>query len=185
MAVHSSPEGKFEAQCAVVLNRTYQAVDEQGYRAEFCATEDLDNDGVLSPAEDAFWPNGRIDTNVAKVRWPFNSDVDSPRIKEGGYILDASHGYWYQIKKIEKVNDEAQQRVDGDQSGATADTLNSTGDYVRTIMTLNDQVKVSTGSLANGVDAYTNYMTAGGFDCQAVLLPGVIHVFSMTPESPQ
>ncbi|MFO1008389.1 MAG: hypothetical protein U0929_20695 [Planctomycetaceae bacterium] len=185
MAVHSSPQGKFEAQCAVVLNRTFQAADEQGYRAEFCVSEDLDNDGVLSAAEDSFWPNGRIDTNVAKIRWPYNPDVDSPRIREGGYILDASHGYWYQVKKVEKVDDEAMPRVDGNQSGATADVLKPDGDYVRVIVSLNDQVKVGTGDTSNGATAFTNYKTAGGFDCQAVILPGVIHVFSMTPESPQ
>lgn len=167
MAVHSSPQGKFEAQCAVVLNRTYQVADEQGYRAEFMQQFDLDGDGSI----------GTNETNIAKVRWPFNADADAPRIKEGGYIFDASYGYWYQIKKIEKINGEAQQLVEED------DDLYASGDkYVRTIVTLNDQVKVSSGT--NFTD-YQIEIGASKFDCHAVLLPGVIHVFSMTPESPQ
>lgn len=163
MAVHSSPQGKFEAQCAVVLNRTFQAADEQGYRAEFMQQFDLDGDGNI----------GTNETNLAKVRWPYSADIDAPRLREGGYIFDASYGYWYQIKKIEKVNDEAQQRVDA------SDNLDSNGAYVRSILTLNDQVKVSSGT------SFTDYQIGGGIDCQAVILPGVIHVFSMTPESPQ
>ena len=166
MAVHSSPEGKFEAQCAVVLNRTFQAADEQGYRAEFMQQFDLDGDGTI----------GANETNLAKVRWPYSVDIDAPRIKEGGYIFDASYGYWYQIKKIEKINNEARQRVDA------SDTLDSAGDYERTIVTLNDQVKVSSGS---SFSDYQLEIGASKYDCQAVILPGVIRVFSMTPERPQ
>ena len=158
MAVHSGPRGEFNAQCAIVFNRSFETVDEQGYRAEFCVTED---------AGDTMWANGRPDTNIAKVRWLYDPDTDPPKIKEGGYIFDASHGYWYKIQKIE-VNAE---RV------TAADAPNTTGTYVRTIMTLSDQVQVNSGTVFN------DYLVNGTNDCQAVLMPGVVHVF--TPETPQ
>ena len=179
MAVHSGPRGEYNAQCAVVFNRSFETVDEQGYRAEFCVTEDLNNDGdALDPGEDAMLPNGRPDpdTNLAKVRWPYDPDTDPPRIKEGGYIFDASFGYWYKIQKIEKINDEEQQRVDG------ADALDPAGAFVRTILTLSDQVQVSTRTAGNA-NPFTDYQINGTVDCQAVLMPGVVHVF--TPEPPQ
>ena len=158
MAVHSGPRGEFNAQCAIVFNRSFETVDEQGYRAEFCVTEG---------AGDTMWDNDRDDTNIAKVRWPYDPDTDPPKIKEGGYIFDASHGYWYKIQKIEV----SEERVNA------ADTPNTAGAFVRTIMTLSDQVQVSTGPVFN------NYLVNGTNDCQAVLMPGVVHVF--TPETPQ
>ncbi len=176
MSVHSGPRGEFDAQCAVVFNRSFETLDEQGYRAEFCRTEDLNGNGAIDPGEDAMLPNGRLDTNIAKVRWPYDPNADAPRIKEGGYIFDASLGYWYKIQKIEKINDEEQQRVDG------ADALDPAGAFVRTILTLSDQVKLNTGS-SSDVAPFTDYRTNGTIDCQAVLLPGVIHVF--TPDLPQ
>ncbi len=183
MSVHSGPRGEFDAQCAVVFNRSFETIDEQGYRAEFCRTEDLDGDGAIDAGEDAMLPNGRLDTNIAKVRWLYDPNADAPRIKEGGYIFDASFGYWYKIQKIEKINDEEQQRVDA------ADALDSAGAYVRTIMTLSDQVKVSSSNVAPTLTTYfTDYgvydpATTLLYDCQAVLMPGVIHVF--TPDLPQ
>ena len=167
MAVHSGPRGEYNAQCAIVFNRSFETVDEQGYRAEFCVTEG---------AGDTMWTNGRDDTNIAKVRWLYDPNTDPPKIKEGGYIFDASHGYWYKIQKIEVD----QERVDGNTAGTVIDTPNSTGTYVRTIMTLSDQVQVSTGPVFN------NYLidpAHGTADCQAVLMPGVVHVF--IPEPPQ
>ena len=178
MSVHSGPRGEFDAQCAVVFNRSFETLDEQGYRAEFCRTEDLDGDGAIDAGEDEMLPNGRLDTNIAKVRWPYDPNADPPRIKEGGYIFDASFGYWYKIQKIE-VNEE---RVD------IADVPNAAGAYVRTIMTLSDQVKVSTNAVTAGTSYFSDYgvydpNTTTLYDCQAVLLPGVIHVF--TPDLPQ
>lgn len=166
MSVHSGPRGEFDAQCAVVFNRSFETLDEQGYRAEFCRTEDLNGDGVIDPGEDTMLPNGRLDTNIAKVRWPDNPNEDPPRIKEGGYIFDASFGYWYKIQKIE---------VDAEEVDINDSTV-GTG-YRRTIMTLGDQVRVSSGTIFN------DYLADGTNDCQAVLLPGVIHVF--TPDLPQ
>ena len=162
MSVHSGPRGEFDGQCAVVFNRSFETIDEQGYRAEFCQTED---------AGDTMWANGRVDTNIAKVRWPYDPNADAPRIKEGGYIFDASFGYWYKIQKIE-VNEE---RVNA------ADIPTAAGAFVRTIMSLSDPVKISTGFVFNDylVDGTIN----GTIDSQAVLLPGVIHVF--TPDLPQ
>ena len=137
-------------------------------------TDDLNNDGdALDAGEDTMWDNDRVDTNIAKVRWPYDPNTDPPKIKEGGYIFDASHGYWYKIQKIE-VDAE---RVDGNVAGTVIDTPNTAGTYVRTIMTLSDQVQVSTGPVFN------NYLVNGTNDCQAVLMPGVVHVF--TPETPQ
>jgi len=171
MAVHATAAGRFTGQCAVVLNRSFEAVDEQGYRAEFCATES---------AADDMWANGRVDTNVAKIRWLYNPDVDPPKIKEGGFIFDASHGYWYQIKKVEKVNGEEQQRV------KSGDVLDPAGGYLRTIVTLNDAVKADSGPVFDDYQTFSAVNAANPqVDCQAVLLPGVMHVFSMTPESPQ
>ncbi len=176
MSVHSGPRGEFDAQCAVVFNRSFETIDEQGYRAEFCRSEDLDGDGAIDAGEDTMLPNGRLDTNIAKVRWPYNVDADPPRIKEGGYIFDASLGYWYKIQKIEKINDEEQQRVNA------TDALAPAGAFVRTILTLSEQVKLNTGSSADAAP-FTDYLIDGTNDCQAVLLPGVIHVF--TPDLPQ
>jgi len=164
MAVHSGPRGQYEAQCAVVLNRTFESLDEQGYRAEFCQTEtgDANGDGdLLDPGEDDLWVNGRIDTNTAKVRWIYDVNTDSPRIKEGGYIFDASHGFWYQIQKVE-VKEE---RVDA------TDTPLAAGSYVRSILKLSDPVHASTGI------SFTDYLVDGTNDAQAVLIPGIIHVF--------
>lgn len=172
MAVHAGPHGEFEAQCAVVFNRTFETLDEQGYRAEFCQSEDLNNDGdVADTGEDTLWPNGRNDLNMAKVRWLYNADSESPRIKEGGYICDASHGFWYQIQKIE-VNEE---RVNAN------DALNPTGPYARSILKLSDPVSVSTGNSSNA-GAFSDYLLNDDTnDCQAVIIPGVIHVFSFVP----
>lgn len=156
MAVHSGPRGEFNAQCAIVFNRSFETADEQGYRAEFCMTED---------AAGTMWANGRVDTNIAKVRWLYDPNTDPPRIKEGGYIFDASFGYWYKIQKIE-VNAE---RVNA------ADAPAAAGAYVRTIMTLGDQVQVNSGTVFN------DYLVNGTNDCQAVLMPGVVHVFTAEP----
>lgn len=158
ISVHSGPRGEFDAQCAVVFNRSFETLDEQGYRAEFCRTEDPGG---------TMWANGRVDSNIAKVRWLYDPNTDAPRIKEGGYIFDASFGYWYKIQKIE---------VDEERVNA-ADVPNAAGAYVRTIMTLGDQVRVNSGTVFN------DYLVDGTNDCQAVLLPGVIHVF--TPDLPQ
>jgi len=166
MAVHSGPRGQYEAQCAVVLNRTFESLDEQGYRAEFCQTEDLNGSGALDGSEDQLWVNGRIDTNTAKVRWIYDVNTDSPRIKEGGYIFDASHAFWYQIQKVE-VKEE---RVNAD------DSLNPSGLYVRSILKLSDPVQATTGSTLNS-DPFTDYLVDGTNDAQAVLIPGIIHVF--------
>ena len=170
MAVHSGPRGEFNAQCAIVFNRSFETVDEQGYRAEFCVTED---------AGDTMWANGRPDTNIAKVRWLYDPDTDPPKIKEGGYIFDASHGYWYKIQKIE-VDQERFNIVIN--AGIVSETPSTTGTYVRTIMTLSDEVKVSSSTTGN-VNPFTDYLVNGTNDCQAVLMPGVVHVF--TPETPQ
>jgi type II secretory pathway pseudopilin PulG len=166
MAVHSGPRGEFNAQCAIVFNRTFETVDEQGYRAEFCMSEDLDGDGAIDAGEDDMLPNGRLDTNIAKVRWIDDPDTDPPKIKEGGYIFDASFGYWYKIQKIE---------VDAEVVDDT-DSTTGTG-FRRTIMTLSDQVQVNSGTV------FDDYLVNGTNDCQAVLMPGVVHVF--TPETPQ
>ncbi len=155
MAVHSGPRGEYNAQCAVVFNRSFETLDEQGYRAEFCVTEG---------AGDTMWANGRVDTNIAKVRWIDDPNTDPPKIKEGGYIFDASFGYWYKIQKIE---------VDAEIVDAT-DSTTGTG-FRRTIMTLSDQVQVSTGTVFN------DYLVNGTADCQAVLMPGVVHVFTAEP----
>ncbi|RLS37436.1 MAG: hypothetical protein DWH81_11150 [Planctomycetota bacterium] len=173
MAVHSSPRGEFEAQCAIVFNRTFQTLDEQGYRAEFCQTEDLNNDGdVADPGEDTLWPNGRNDVNMAKVRWPYNADSESPRLKEGGFIFDASHGYWYQIQKIE-VNEE---RFD-----PNTHLPDVNGSHARSIVRLGDAVNVPTGKLGDP-DAFRDYLLDDiTNDCQAVIIPGVIHVFPFAP----
>ncbi len=173
MSVHSGPRGEFNAECAIVFNRSFETLDEQGYRAEFCVTEDLNGNGAIDAGEDAMLPNGRLDSNIAKVRWPYDPNTDPPRIREGSYIFDASFGYWYKIQKIE-VNEE---RVDGtDMPDAAA------GAYVRTIMTLSDQVKVSSRTTGNA-NPFTDYQINGTVDAQAVLMPGVVHVF--TPETPQ
>lgn len=177
MSVHSGPRGEYNAQCAIVFNRSFETLDEQGYRAEFCVTEDLNNNGVIDAGEDTMFPNGRLDTNIAKVRWPDNPNIDPPRIKEGGYLFDASYGYWYKIQKIE---------VDAEVVNAS-DSTTGTG-YRRTIMTLSDQVKVSSSAVSGGTAYFTDYgvyspATATLLDTQAVLMPGVVHVF--TPEIPQ
>ena len=180
MSVHSGPRGEFNAECAVVFNRSFETVDEQGYRAEFAQTEDLDGDGTLDPGEDDMWPNGRIDSNIAKVRWPYDPNSDPPRIKEGGYIFDANYGYWYQIQKIPK--DVEKQRVDA------ADMPDPNGAFVRTIMSLGSQVNFGTGAVSAGTAYFTDYLVnANGtdIDAQAVLMPGVVHVFTETPESPR
>lgn len=177
MAIHADPRGRFEAQCAVVLNRSFEALDEQGYRAEFCQSEiDLNGDGDFADAgEDDFWANGRVDTNMAKVRWPYNPDVDSPRLREGGYIFDAAYGYWYQIQKIEPLDgDQTEQRVDA------SDTPNTSGAYVRSILRLSNAVEASTGAIGQAAP-FSDYLANGTHDGRAVIIPGVIHTFPVTP----
>lgn len=151
MAVHSGPHGEFEAQCAVVFNRTFETLDEQGYRAEFWST---------------------ANSNMAKVRWPYNADSESPHIREGGYICDASHGYWYQIQKIE----ENEKLIDRD-----TDTPDPLGTYARSILRLSDPVVVATGDPSNPSTLSDYLLNDGTNDCQAVIIPGVIHVFSFAP----
>lgn len=165
MAVQQGPRGEVEAQAAVVFNRSFEQQDERGYRAEFCASEDTNGDGVLDPGEDDMWPNGRIDTNMAKVMWPV--DADAPRFKEGAYILDASSAIWYQIAKVE---------VD-----AEAININDTpgaGGYRRTILRLNSPVTSSTGTIFSDY-LLTDPAGVGGAEyySSAVLMPGVVHVF--------
>ena len=165
MVVRASPGGEYRAQCAVVFNRTFELLDEQGYRSEFCITEDVNEDGVLDPGEDTMWSNNRIDSHVAKLRWNYSADFDGPRVKEGGFIFDASFGYWYRIQKVEVD----QERVDA------SDSPVDTGGYVRSIVKLSDPVQAS-----SGVD-FTDYLVDGTNDAQAVVIPGVIHVFSVAP----
>ncbi len=83
MAVRLGPEGELEAQAAVVFNRTFEFEDEQGYEAEFCTSEDTNLNNTLDANEDDMWPNGRLDTNLAKIRWLYNrlSPVPAPRSK--------------------------------------------------------------------------------------------------------
>ena len=169
MAVHASPRGEFTAQCAVVINRTFESLDEQGYRAEFCKTEDFDGDDALDANEDTLWQNGRIDTNMAKVRWL--AGAESPQIKEGGFIFDASHCYWYQIQKIE-VNE---------QLVTASDVPDTGGTYVRSVLRLSDPVNVSTG-ISGDVNAFSDYLLSNDTnDCVAVIIPGVFHVFIPDP----
>jgi hypothetical protein len=171
MAVQQGPRGELEAQAAVVFNRSFEQQDEQGYRAEFCASEDTNGDSVLlidpDPLlnEDDLWPNGRIDMNMAKVMWP--SGAEAPRFKEGGYILDASSAIWYQIAKVEV---EAEAIDASDTPGA--------GGYLRTILRLNSPVTSSTGTIFSDY-LLTDPAGVGGaaYYSSAVLMPGVVHVF--------
>lgn len=165
MVVHAGPGGEYHAQCAVVFNRTFELLDEQGFRAEFCITEDLNHNGVLDSGEDSMWLNNQIDTHVAKLRWSYSDDIDGPRLKEGGFIFDASFGYWYRIQKIEVD----EQRVNAD------DSLSDSGAFVRSILKLSDPVQASTGV------EFSDYLVDGTNDAQAVVIPGVIHVFSVAP----
>lgn len=168
MAVQQGPRGEVEAQAAVVFNRSFEQQDERGYRAEFCASEDTNGDSVLDPGEDDLWPNGRIDTNMAKVMWPNN--VEAPRFKEGAYILDASNAIWYQIAKVE---------VKAEPIDDTDDTT-GTG-YLRAILRLSSPVTSSTGTIFSDY-LLTDPAGVGGAEyySSAVLMPGVVHVFPIT-----
>lgn len=179
MAVQLGPEGQLEAQAAVVFNRSFEIEDEQGYEAEFCASEDTDLSGDLTNVnminEDTMWPNGRIDINMAKIRWP--ATADGPKVKEGSYILDANHVRWYQISKIVKINDQERVRVDAN------DNPSATGTYIRMLMQLDSPVE-DPGTLVIPPNTFrnANFSDYRLFDTQdfagsAVLIPGVVHVF--------
>lgn len=171
MAVQMGPRGQLEAQVAIVFNRTFEFQDERGIRAEFCPSEDTNGNDVLDPGEDDMWVNGRLDRNLAKIMWPVGADA--PRYKEGSYILDASHGVWYQITKV---------LVDSETIDAN-DSTAGTG-YLRTILQLGTEVKYTTGD--NFAD-YLLFNTAlspnnNPYYSSAVLMPGVVHVFPIVPE---
>lgn len=190
MAVRLGPEGELEAQAAVVFNRTFEIEDEQGYEAEFCTSEDTNLNNTLDANEDDMWPNGRLDTNLAKIRWLYNplEPGAGPKVKEGSYILDASHAAWYQISKIIKFNDLERVRVNAN------DTINPNGPYVRMVMQLDAPVKDGGVLYPEAPPAppppppvrntdFTDYrlFDGEGFAGSAVLIPGVVHVFPIRP----
>lgn len=182
MAVRLGPEGQMEAQAAVVFNRSFEIDDEQGYEAEFCMSEDTNLNNTLDPGEDDMWTNGRIDANLAKIRWPYNPTEpnNGPKVKEGAYILDANHAAWYQITKIIKFNNQEKVRVDA------SDSINASGAYYRMIMQLDSPVKdggtlvLPSSPPVRNTD-FTDYrlFDGNGYAGSAVLIPGVVHVFSM------
>lgn len=175
MAVQLGPSGELEAQAAVVFNRTFEIQDEQGYEAEFCVSEDTNVNGTMDGGEDDMWPNGRLDTNLAKIRWP--AAEDGPKVKEGNYILDANHARWYQITKIIKINNEERVLVDA------SDSVNAAGPYYRMLMQLDSPVEepgsFDTGSSIERNTDFTDYrlFDTTGFAGSAVLIPGIVHVF--------
>lgn len=187
LSVRRGSSGTANIDVVVMFNRRYLDEVERVYSAQFMEeiANGLDGQpGVVGVDDDQ---NGTVDDNSEKgtpgsddiarnfVIIQYNSTSEpKPFYKKGGYVCDVMNLRWY---RIIDVYEPLVQTIAGalPQGGFTADTLDtsmtSADRFVR--LTLDQPILENSTYLTNG-DIY------GG----AILMPGIVDVFPIRPQTP-